>query len=302
MNAPIDWRDINVAERLAELAHCDIVDAADCMEDYFAYINRQEERGIRMPWGKLDGLFELKPATLTMMIGYSGHFKSTISTQIMLDAMKQGRKVGLASLELTKGEIYQQLVDIGSTTGKPSREWVVNFNSWLRGKMVIYDRVDAIRPEDATSMAFAMHDQGCDLIVLDALMMCGLDTEDYGSEKIFSQQIQAIAKRTGRSILMLHHCKKPQGARGQMQIPDKYDAMGSSNLANICNNILVVWHNKEKANLVNTNQDFDDDDPDLIFKVDKHRGGRFEGQVGLWQHKQSRGFCANQGRRLEPIL
>ncbi|MDG1314639.1 MAG: AAA family ATPase [Flavobacteriaceae bacterium] len=302
MNAPIDWRSIDVAQRLAELAHTDIVDASECMEDYFALLQREEEHGIRMPWGKLDALFELKPSTLSLMIGYSGHFKSTISAQMILSAIQQGKKVGLASLELTKGQIYQQLVDIASTTGSPAREWVLKFNDWIRGRMVIYDRTDAIAPEDATSMMFAMHDQGCDLIVLDALMMCGLEGEDYGAEKDFSQTVQAIAKVTNRAVLLLHHCRKPNGVHGQMTVPDKYDAMGSSNLANIANNVIVCWHNKNKAHEANQGNEVDDDEPDFIFKIDKHRGGRFEGQVGLYQHRQSRGFCGDRSRKLRPVL
>ena len=302
MNSPIDWRNLDVAQRLKELAHTEIVDISDCLEDYYKLLEAEKTDGILMPWSKLHGLFDLKPSTLSMLIGYSGHFKSTIASQIILSAIQQGKTVGLASLELTKGQIYQQLVDIASTTGNPSKAWCQRFNNHIKGKLKVYDRIDAIRPEDATSMAFAMHDMGCDLIVLDALMMCGLDTEDYGAEKVFSQQIQAIAKMTGRAILMLHHCKKPQGVKGQQEIPDKYSAMGSSNLSNICNNILVVWHDKEKAHQINAGMPPEDDKPDLIFEVDKHRGGRFEGQVGLYQHRQCRAFCGDRSRRYEPVL
>ena len=302
MNQAINWRSIDVAQRLAELSKTDIVDVGDCMDDYFALLQRNEAHGIRMPWSKLDGLFELRPATLSLMIGYSGHFKSTIASQIILGAMDQGKKVGLASLELTKGEIYQQLVEIASTTNDPTKAWVTRFNAWARSKLVIYDRVDSIAPEDATSMMIAMHDMDCDLIVLDALMMCGLETEDYGSEKDFSQTVQAIAKLTKRAVLLLHHCRKPGGARGQMQVPDKYDAMGSSNLANISNNVLVAWHNKDKAHTANAGGEVDDAIPDFMFKIDKHRGGKYEGQVGLYQHRQCRGFCNTRQRTLRPVL
>ena len=79
--------------------------------------------------GKLSGLFELKPGTLTMLAGYSGHFKSTISAQIMLACMKQGKRVGLASLELELAQIMDQLIDIASATGNPSEQWRADFLS-----------------------------------------------------------------------------------------------------------------------------------------------------------------------------
>ena len=150
-----------------------------------------------------------------MLAGYSGHFKSTISAQMILSCMVQGKKVGLASLELELPQILDQLIDIASTTGNPSEEWRTKFFEWTRDKLYVYDRVDAIRPEDATAMTFAFSDMGCDVVIIDALMMCGLDTEDYGSEKDFTQVIQAIAKSEQLAVILVHHARKPQGHNGE---------------------------------------------------------------------------------------
>lgn len=302
MNQAIDWRDASVIEKIKDLAHSDIVCAGSGFADHLAWETRQQEGGIKMPWAAFEDRFDLKPATLTMLVGYSGHFKSTVTAQMILSAMQQGKKVSLASLELTKPEIMVSLMDIASTTGNPSVEWKERFFNWCKGKLDIYDRVDAIDPEDALSFVSVSHDRGCDLIILDALMMCGLEGEDYGAEKDFSQQIQALCKSQETSIVLVHHCRKPQGVRGQEQIPDKYSAMGSSNLANICQNVLIVWHDKQKAHDKNSGLEVDDSNPDLIVLVDKQRGGKFEGRVPLWQHQSSRGFCNSPRRKLEPVL
>ena len=156
----IDFRSIDVARRLAPLANAEIVNPADHKDRYDEWRTRQDEGGIAMPWEKLSGLFELKPGTLTMLAGYSGHFKSTISAQMMLSCMQQGKRVGLASLELELPQIMDQLIDIASATGNPSHQWCADFFEWTRGKLLVYDRVDAIRPEDATAMTFAFSDMG----------------------------------------------------------------------------------------------------------------------------------------------
>ncbi len=302
-NAVIDWRNANVIQQIKDLAHSDIVCAGSGFAEHLEWEKRQSEGGIQMPWSAFESRFELKPATLTMLVGYSGHFKSTITAQMILSAMQQGKRVALASLELTKPEIMLSLMDIASTTNNPSVEWKQEFFKWCEGKLIIYDRVDAIEPEDALSFVAVAHDTyKCDLIILDALMMCGLEGEDRGAEKDFSQQIQALCKSQETAIVLVHHCRKPNGVRGQMTVPDKYDAMGSSNLANICQNVLIVWHDKDKAHKMNEGIDFDDSEPDLIVLVDKHRGGKFEGRVPLWQHKTCRGFCQSSRRLLRPIL
>ena len=297
----IDFRSIDVAKRLAPLAHAEIVSPADHKDRYDEWRNRQDEGGIAMPWDKLSGLFDLKPGTLTMLAGYSGHFKSTISAQMILSSMCQGKRVGLASLELELAQIMDQLIDIASATGNPSEEWRTEFFEWTRDKLYVYDRVDAIRPEDATAMTFAFSDMGCDMVVIDALMMCGLEGENYGAEKDFTQVIQAIAKSEQLVVLLVHHARKPATQGGESTPPSKYETMGSSNLVNICNNVLMCWHDKEKAARVNNGAEFDDDEPCLKLWVAKHRGGKYEGRVGLWQHQKSRGFCSNSARKLSPV-
>jgi RecA-family ATPase len=297
----IDFRSIDVAKRLAPLANTEIVSPADHKARYDEWRTRQDDGGIEMPWEKLSGRFELKPGTLTMLAGYSGHFKSTISAQMILSCMVQGKRVGLASLELELPQIMDQLMDIACTTGNPSDEWRNEFFEWTRGKLLVYDRVDAIKPEDATAMTFAFSDMCCDVVVIDALMMCGLDTEDYGAEKDFTQVIQAIAKSEQLAVLLVHHARKPHGHNGEKSPPGKYDAMGSSNLVNICNNVLMVWHDKEKYAAAQRGENPDDDKPCLVLTVSKHRGGKFEGGVGLWQHHHCRAFCSTSQRRLKPV-
>ena len=297
----IDFRSIDVARRLAQVAHTEIIEPADHADRYFDWEERQEVAGITLPWDKLSGRFEFKPGTLTMLAGYTGHFKSTITTQIMLEAMRQGKRVGLASLELELGQILEQMIAIAATTAEPTKEWKRKFIEWTRGKLYVYDRVDAIAPEDATALTYACKDLGCDLVVIDALMMCGLENENYGAERDFAQAIQTIAKAEQLAVLMVHHTRKPHGADGEARKPHKYDLMGSSYLVNLCNGVIMCWHDKAKSHARESGNEVDDSKPCLVLSICKNRGNRFEGSVGLWQHETGRGFCSNSLRNLKPI-
>ena len=297
----IDFKSIDVAKRLKAVAHTDIVSPADHQERFYEWRKAQNDQGIEMPWDKMIGRFSIKPSTLTMLAGYSGHFKSTICAQIILSAMRQGKKVGMASLELELPQIMEQLISIAATTEGAAEGWERKFMEWTRDKLYVYDRVDAIAPEDATSMTYAFKDMGCDLVVIDALMMCGLENENYGAERDFAQVMQAIAKSESLAVILVHHARKPNGQSGEEKMPSKYDSMGSSYLVNIVNNIIMVWHDKKKSHEAESGGVFDDDKPDMVVTIAKHRGGKFEGSVGLWQHKKCRGFCSTSRRRLSPV-
>ena len=246
-------------------------------------------------------MFKLREGEVVMMGGYSGHFKSTLSTQISLGAMRQGFKVGLASLELLADDVMEQFVEIGSGRVRPPLDYVAQFANWADGKLHIYDKTDTIQPDEALQMviAFAKY-RGCKLVVLDALMMMGV-TDDVNREAEFTRKLAQVAKRFKICILLIHHVRKPMGDGGEKKIPGKYDFIGSSHLSNIASSIILVWHDKEKAYQKNDGLPVDDQQPDLLIKVAKQRNHHYEGVSGYWQHGSSRAFCSTNQRNLDPI-
>lgn len=303
----VDFRDINVNEELAEIEASDMLSSRDLVQRVEQRRNARNE-GINPPWSKLEGLFAFRPGEMVLMGGYSGHFKSTITTQIGLSALRQGYKVGVASLELLAEDVVEQYAEIAATCSEPAMDWVRRFAEWADGKLHIYDRVDAIKPDEAIQMtiAFAKY-KGCKLIVLDALMMMGV-CDDLERERDFTQTLAAVAKKFKICVVLVHHVRKPQGEQGEHKIPGKYDFIGSSHLANIASSILIVWHDKRKSaklRLIEQGMqidDYDDTKADMVVKVAKQRYHKYEGSVGLWQHTKCRGFCSTQLRKLSPLM
>jgi twinkle protein len=302
----VDFRDINVNEELAQAETSEMLCPTDLVERVAAR-RASQKSGINLPWSKLDGLFALRPGEMVLMGGYTGHFKSTITTQIGLEAMRQGYNVGIASLELLAEDVLEQYAEMAACNSEPPLDFVKGFAGWCSDKLHIYDRVDAIKPSEAIQMtiAFAKYKR-CKLVILDALMMMGV-CDDLERERDFTQTLAAVAKRFGICVLLVHHVRKPQGDGGEQRIPGKYDFIGSSHLANIAASILIVWHDKRKsakAALIAQGmqvEDFDDTKADLVVKVAKQRYAKYEGSVGLWQHRRCRAFCSTRDRRLNPV-
>lgn len=294
----IDFKDIDVNAELAIVESTEIVNTLDLVDR----VNKRRsavDTGIQLPWTKLHGDFSLRKGEMVLMGGYTGHFKSTIASQLGLSAINQGYSVGIASLELLAEDVLEQYSELAAGRERPSIDYVRRFAEWSQHNLHIYDRVDAIAPDAAIQMviAFAKYKK-CDLIVLDALMMMGV-CDDLERERDFTQTLAAVAKRFNVCVLLVHHVRKPSGHDGEKNIPGKYDFIGSSHLANIAASILIIWHDKEKSYLKNDGAYVDDDRPDLIFKVAKQRYHKYEGLVGLWQHDRCRAFCGSSKRFIE---
>lgn len=298
-------KEILVAEETADLQHHRIVNA-DTLYSRLSSYREMKDTGINLPWAKCEGRILLRPQELVLMGGYSGHMKSTVAAQIAFNAVSQGIHVGIASLELPAVEVMEQFGEFAADNYRPPIPFMEKMKNEINPYLHIYDVIDTIPPETALQMTIALaRDMGCKLIVLDALMMMG-PSGDYEQEQKFSQRLAAIAKRYKTCILLIHHVRKPDGANGEARIPGKYDFIGSSHLANISSSIIVVWHDKEKAYMVNTGRDnddsFDDSKPDLVLYVCKQRNHKFEGKLGLWQSKRSRTFCGTYHRKTNPKI
>lgn len=302
----VDFRDIDINEELAIAEAGDMVIANDLVDRVEAR-RKSLGSGINLPWGKLDGLVSLAPGGMVLLGGYSGHFKSTISSQIGLAALQQGYNVGVASLELLAEDVIEQYAELAAVNQDPPMDFVRRFADYASNRLFIYDRVDAIRPDEAIQMviAFAKY-KNCKLIVLDALMMMGV-CDDLERERLFTQTIAAVAKKFNVTVLLVHHVRKPPQNGGEQQIPGKYDFIGSSHLVNIASQVFICWHDKAHAaqkRLVEQGMDidnFDSERRDMIFRVAKQRYAKFESSVSLWAHPRCRGFCGSSRRQIEPV-
>ena len=100
-----------------------------------------------------------------------------------VSALQQGYRVGIASLELPAEDVVEVMAEIAATNRRPPEKWLKDFMKWADDRLFIYDKVDAITPIEALQMCICMRAfLGCDLIIVDCLMMCGV-TDDLQAEK-----------------------------------------------------------------------------------------------------------------------
>ncbi len=259
-------------------------------------------KGIEAPWSKLHNLFEIPRQGVTLIGGYSGHQKSTMTNQWALHAAASGHKVCIASLELTTDYLFDFLAGQSACKQNMHEDYLHRFGNWLDDKLFIVDHADVMSPEEAIQLIIdSKRMLGCDLFVLDCIMQIDLGGE-LENEKRFMAKLGAIAREYDMAIVVVHHMRKPQGPEGEKKVPGREAFIGSSHLVNAAAGVLILWQNAEKAAARHNGEEVDDDFPDFVLSVAKNRFAPFQGTVGLYQHKEARLLCNSRARQYKPII
>jgi twinkle protein len=258
-------------------------------------------KGISAPWSKLDGMFEIPRQGVTLIGGYSGHQKSTLSNQWALHAANTGHKVCIASLELTTEYLFDFLAGQSACMTDMHEDYLRRFGSWADDRLFIVDHHDVMQPDEVINLIQdAKRLLGADLFVLDCLFQVDTGGE-LEHEKRFMQQLAVTARDFEIGIVVVHHMRKSAGPEGEKRVPNKHDFIGSSHLTNAAAAVLILWENKAKSAKRSNGEEVDDDDPDFILSVAKNRFGPYEGAIGLYKHEKARLLCNSRARQYKPI-
>ena len=304
----------DVRKKLAELEGQDIndLDSWDIRKRVLdRSANGKELTGIKLPWTKTHDKIRLRPGEVSVWAGFNAHNKSTLLSQVAVWA-SQDHGVGIASFEMELEDTAVLMAQIAGGTSNPSPRWVNDFCSWSKDRIFIYDRLDTVPTDVVLSGVDYMGEElGCDLIVIDSLMMCGV-ADDMERERAFMHTLTGLAKVYGTHIAVAHHMRKPPHG-DESYIPNKFDLRGSGGISDLAHSVFVCWNNKAKKelegkigdNLPLTPEELSrwdklKDRPDQLLITSKQRHGNFEGAIGLWQH-DSRQFTPTSKRQAAHI-
>ena len=263
--------------------------------------------GYTLPWRNFDGNVLLRPSDLTLWTGINGHGKSQVLGQVILDCMKQGAKVCIASLELTTEYLMERLTCQASALEKPSREFIRAIYEWYRGKGWVFELVGTAKAERLLEVfTYARYRYGIDVFVIDSLMKCGLAEDDYNGQKLF---VERLCDFKNEHKVHVHLVAHPRKGEDEKKVPSKIDIKGSGSIADLADNCFSVWRNKPKEDLM---QDLlrsggEPDDtllskPDCVLRCDKQRKGRWEGKVHLWFDNKSFQYLNHHKQRPIPFV
>ena len=265
---------------------------ADYADDVAAlFEDRGPEAGIRTPWKKVGDSLVFRPGELSVIAGINGHGKSQAVGFMAADAMKQGYRVCVASLEFRVRVWLQRLSRQIAASQAPSPQFVRHIVNWLGdGRLWAFDAQGTADWKRMIEVfRYARRRYGIDLFVIDNLTGLGIGEEDYQGQKAVTLALSNFARDENCHVWLVHHIRKGNSEHDQ---PDKMDIKGSGAITDLASTVLTVWRNKpkeERVKAASPENPLPDDvlnQPDVRIRCSKQRNysGNENGEpnIRLW--------------------
>lgn len=225
-----------------------------------------------MPFNYLRGKFELRQHETTIWTGYKGHGKSLVLSQVFMAALKRGKKAFILSPEFRPETFLERMLYQHCRTTEPTAEHLNEFFEFLLDRMWLYDAQASLKPDDVVALCRYVADKiQPDHIMIDSLMKCGIGPDDYAKQKQFVDSVQSVAHANPLHIHLVAHARK---ANDDSKPARLHDIKGASEIADMAENVISVWRNKEKEK----NPGQKHDEPDASLTVEAQRNG--DGWIG----------------------
>lgn len=219
------------------------------------YENRIRVKSNIKPLDNMIGGFCL--GELSVWTGKSGQGKSTLLSQLMLNAVNQGFKVCAYSGELINTQFQHWLIlqacgsnNLVRTYDKdkqcdvylPSKEAKEKICNWLKGKFYLYNNEFSSKNNNIIDTFKMAHKKyGCQVFLVDNLMTAKYNSNDkenyYLQQSNFVGELVRFAKTQNVHVHLIAHPKKTQGELS------KEDIAGTLDISNRADNTFSVSRN-----------------------------------------------------------
>lgn len=259
-----------------------------------------------MPWRKTHTQVQFRPGEVTVWGGANGQGKSLVTGQVVLSLCAQGERACVASFEMKPMKTLERMARQWSAFNVTDPAFQGNdeamlqfldlygqFSEWTDGKLWLYDQQGTVTARQVCAVArYCAVEKGITHFVVDSLMKCVASEDDYNGQKMFVDELTAIARDHSIHIHLVHHIKKPTD---ESHKPTKYDFKGTGAITDQVDNVIAVWRNKTKEKNRAAGKMVADMEPDALLICDKQRNGEWEGQIGLWFDQTSMQYVGNPG-------
>ena len=219
----------------------------------------------------------------------------------MLMLARGGQKCGIASFEMSAQKTLYRMSRQALGVFKPTEREIMEFMRWLGNRIYIYDKVGTGNI-DILLKVFnrARAQQGVTHFLIDSMMKCNINPEDYAGQKRFVDKCQNFAQEHNVHLNVVAHSRK---GGSEDEKPDKMSIKGASEITDIADNVFTIWRDKKKQFQVQRYLDTRELPSgmsieklerkfDVTLECCKHRemGGDAEGQYGFYYDRDSMQF------------
>ncbi len=291
---------------LAQASYFDPEELYSAREFYQDTINAfygREQSLFQSPWEALNHNFQFREAELTLVNGVNGHGKTEVVGHIVVEALRQGVKACVASLELKPGILLKRLTRQATCCKMPPLLEIEAAFNFYDDRLWLFGLTGTAKADRLLEIFhYARRRYGIQLFVIDSLMKCGIGDDDYNGQKAFVDALCDFKNKTNSHVLLVTHSRKGDS---EDKPTGKMDVKGTGAITDLTDNLFIIWRNKARERALQRIQAGEppgDKDQQLlsgpasVLMLEKQRNGEgWEGGVPLFLDEQSHQFLMAEG-------
>lgn len=243
--------------------------------------------------------FSFLEGDTTLWAGINGHGKSLIVGQVISQLMMRDERCFLMSLEMLPKYTFMRMMRqaFGHKLSTRDEPLIKKWFNFAATRLVYFDKVGCVAPAEVLgAMAYAAEVYRCRHLVIDNLMRVVSGEDDYNAQKEFMRQCCEIAMTFGVHVHLVHHVRKGEKETDEI---GKFSIRGASSIADQAANIVLIQRNLDKERKREEGRlspEEDEENPDVILNLAKHRNGDWQGRARLWFCPASSAYSTSAAR------
>jgi len=255
------------------------------------------------PWSSLNSNFQFREAELSLVNGVNGHGKTEVVGHMVLEAMRQGVRACVASLELKPGVLLKRLTRQATCCKLPPVLEIDSAFQFYDDRLWLFGLTGTAKTDRLLEIFnYARRRYGIQLFIIDSLMKCGIGEDDYTAQKAFVDALCDFKNRTNSHVILVTHSRKGDS---EDKPTGKMDVKGSGAITDLTDNLFIIWRNKARERAIQRAEAGEPPaekdqqllaSPASVLMLEKQRNGEgWEGGVPLFLDEASHQFLQAEG-------
>ena len=280
----------------------ELYSAREFYQDTINAFYGKEQSLFYSPWECLNHNFAFRQAELSLVNGVNGHGKTEVVGHMALEAMRQGVKTCIASLEIKPGILLKRLTRQSTCLKLPPQLEIESAFKFYDDRLWLFGLTGTAKTDRLIEIfTYAWKRYGIELFIIDSLMKCGIGDDDYNGQKAFVDALCDFKNKTNTHVLLVTHSRKGDS---EEKPTGKMDVKGSGSITDLTDNLFIIWRNKLREKAIQKDQqgeELDDKErkalaaPASVLMLEKQRNGEgWEGGIPLYLDPASHQFLPTE--------
>lgn len=280
----------------------ELYSAREFYQDTINAFYGKEQSLFYSPWESLNHNFAFRQAELSLVNGVNGHGKTEVVGHMALEAMRQGVKTCVASLEIKPGILLKRLTRQSTCLKLPPQLEIESAFKFYDDRLWLFGLTGTAKADRLIEIfTYAWKRYGIELFIIDSLMKCGIGDDDYNGQKAFVDALCDFKNKTNTHVLLVTHSRKGDS---EEKPTGKMDVKGSGSITDLTDNLFIIWRNKLREKAIQKDQqgeELDDKErkalaaPASVLMLEKQRNGEgWEGGIPLYLDPASHQFLPTE--------